>query len=70
MQISSDLVGCVEGAPLPQHLRRQWTRLSDDLEVCVGTYSSMPGVCEDVRVGGDAVQPKGSSMWDVANIVS
>jgi hypothetical protein len=29
----------------------------------------MPGVCEDVRVGGDAVQPKGSSMRDVADIV-
>ena len=29
----------------------------------------MPGVCEDVRVGGDAVQPEGSSMRDVADIV-
>ena len=26
-------------------------------------------VCEDVRVGGDAVQPEGSSMRDVADIV-
>jgi hypothetical protein len=68
-QVSSDLVGCVEGAPLPQHVERQWTRLSGDLYVCGGTYGSMPGVCEDVRVGGDAVQPKGSSMRDVADIV-
>jgi hypothetical protein len=65
----SDLFGCVEGAPLPQHVGRQWTRLSDDLQVYGGTGGSIPGVCEVIRVGGDAVRPKGASMRDVGDIV-
>jgi hypothetical protein len=29
----------------------------------------MPDVCEEIRMRGDAVQPKGSLMRDVADIV-
>ena len=69
-RISSDLVGCVEGAPLLRHGVGATVdeAVSMTIVLC-GTDSSMPGVCEVIRVRGDAVQSEGSSMWDVANIV-
>ncbi|KAF2855305.1 hypothetical protein T440DRAFT_504730 [Plenodomus tracheiphilus IPT5] len=45
-QTSSDLVGCVEGAPLPQHVGRQWARLSGDLRVILcSLLANFAGLC-------------------------
>ena len=60
-RISSDLVGCVEGATVDE--------AGCVTAVLCGTNRSMPGVCELIRVRGDAVRPEGSSMRDVANVV-
>lgn len=68
-RISSDLFGCVEVAPLPQHVEREWTRLSNDPYVCGGNDGSMPGVYEVARVEGGAVQREGASMYDAVDTV-
>ena len=69
-QISSDLVGCLEGGPLLQH------KGGDSGQGClmIHKYVVAPIIacqifCEVIRVKDDAIQPEGSSMRDVANIV-
>jgi hypothetical protein len=69
--ISSDLVGCVEGAPLLQ------TQADGEIGrgcLMIRKYVLAPmvacqGVCEVTLVRGDAVQRKGSSMRGVADVV-
>lgn len=69
-QIFSDLAGCVEGAPLLQHVGRQWTSCLVICKCVVAPMVACRGVCEVIRARGDAVRPKGSSVRDVADIVS
>jgi hypothetical protein len=70
-RISSDLVGLCQRGPIPS------TQGGGDsgrgclvISKCVvAPMVACRGVCEEIRVRDDAVQPEGSSMRDVANIV-
>jgi hypothetical protein len=69
--ISSDLVGLCQRGPIPS------TQGGDDSgrgclvnsKYVVAPMVACRGVCEEIRVRDDAVQPGGSSTRDVANIV-
>jgi hypothetical protein len=68
-RISSDLVRCVEGAPL---LNTWGDSGQDCLVICkcvVALMVACRDVCEVICAKDDAVERKGSSMRDVADIV-
>jgi hypothetical protein len=68
-RISSDLVGCVKGAPLPQHVGDSGQGCLVISKYVVAPMVACQDVCKEIRVRDNAVQLKGSSMQDVADFV-
>ena len=70
--MSSDLVGlCQRGTtPLTQGGGDSGRGCLMIHKYVVAPMVACQGVCEEIRVGDDAVQPKGLSMQDVADIIN